>query len=85
VDARDEARVALRLLNYPAWRVEVNGKAIAPERMDDFNVVVIPVERGSSVIRVRFARTADRTVGIAVSVMAMMVAIGLMVWGKNRN
>jgi hypothetical protein len=85
VDAREEARVALRLLNYPAWRVEVNGKAIAPERMDDFNVVVIPVERGSSVIRVRFARTADRTVGIAVSVMAMMVAIGLMVWGKNRN
>jgi hypothetical protein len=85
VDAKGEARVALRLLNYPSWRVEVNGQAVAPERMDDFNVMVIPVERGSSVIRVWFARTADRTVGIAVSVMAMMVAIGLKVWGKSGN
>ena len=85
VDAKDEARVALRLLNYPAWRVEVNGRATAPERMDDFNVIVIPVERGSSVIRVWFARTADRTVGIVVSVMAVMAAIVLMAWGKNRN
>jgi 6-pyruvoyl-tetrahydropterin synthase related domain len=83
VDAKEEARVALRLLNYPAWRVEVNGRAIAPERMDDFNVMVIPVERGSSVIRVWFARTVDRTVGIWVSVIAMMVVVGLMVWGKS--
>ncbi len=83
VDAKEKARVALRLLNYPAWRVEVNGQAIAPERMDDFNVMVIPVQSGSSVIRVWFARTADRTVGILVSVLAMIVAIGLI--GKNRN
>jgi hypothetical protein len=63
----------------------VNGRAIAPERMDDFNVMVIPVERGSSVIRVWFARTEDRTVGIGVSVIAMMVAIGLIAWGKSRK
>jgi hypothetical protein len=85
VNAKDDARVALRLLNYPAWKVEVNGQAITPERMDDFNVMVVPVERGSSVIQVRFARTADRTIGIWVSLIATMVAIGLMMWGKNRN
>jgi hypothetical protein len=85
VDAKEDARVALRILNYPAWRVEVNGRTIAPERMDDFNVMVIPVERGSSVIRVWFSRTVDRTVGIALSAIAMMVAMGLMVWGRNRN
>jgi 6-pyruvoyl-tetrahydropterin synthase related domain len=85
VDAKDNARVALRLLNYPAWRVAVNGRAIAPERMDDFNVMVIPVQRGNSVIQVWFARTADRTVGMVASAIAMMVAIGLVVWGKNRN
>ena len=85
VEAKEEARVALRLLNYPAWRVEMNGRAIAPERMDDFNVMVIPVEQGRSVIRVWFARTMDRTVGIGVSVIGMMVTIGLMVWRKSSN
>jgi len=35
------------------------------------------------VIRVWFARTVDRTVGIWVSVIAGMVVVGLMVWGKS--
>ena len=85
VDAKEEARVALRLLNYPAWRVEVNGRAVAPERMDDFNAMVIPVERGNSVIRVCFARTVDRTVGIWVSMIAMIAVVGLMVWRKSEK
>ncbi len=85
VEAKEEARVALRLLNYPAWKVEVNGKEIAPERMDDFNVMVIPVGKGSSVIRVWFARTMDRTIGLWSSVIGVMVSIGLVVWGKSRN
>ncbi len=85
VEAKEEARVALRVLNYPAWKVEVNGKAVTPERMDDFNVMVIPVEKGSSVIRVWFARTVDRTIGIWVSVVGVILAMGLVVWGKIRE
>lgn len=85
VETKEEAHVALRLLNYPAWRVEVNGTANAPGRMDDFNVMVIPVERGSSVIRVWFARTMDRTIGILVSVIGGMVAVGLWVLGRARE
>jgi hypothetical protein len=85
VEAKEEARVALRLLNYPAWKVEANGTVIAPERMDDFNVMVIPVERGSWVIRVRFAQTIDRTIGIGVSLLGVMVTMGLLVWGKKRE
>jgi 6-pyruvoyl-tetrahydropterin synthase related domain len=85
VQANQPSRVALRLLNYPAWKVQVNGKAIAPERLDDLNVMVIPLERGRSVIRVCFARTRDRTIGIGVSVMGLLVAIGWMVGGKKRK
>jgi hypothetical protein len=85
VQANQPARVALRLLNYPAWKVQVNGKAIAPERLDDLNVMVIPLETGRSLIRVCFARTRDRTIGIGVSVMGVLVAIGWMVWGKKRK
>jgi len=85
VETSEESRVALRLLNYPAWKVEVNGKAIAPERMDDFAVMVIPVDEGSSEIRVWFARTRDRTIGILVSTIGVMVTIGMLVWGRRRE
>jgi uncharacterized membrane protein len=85
VEAKGKARVALRLLNYPAWKVEVNGRAITPERMDDFNVMVVPVEQGSSLIRVYFARTLDRTVGLGVSMIGVMVTIGLLLWGRRKE
>jgi hypothetical protein len=74
VDAQDSARLALRLLNYPAWQVEVNGRPIVPERMDDVNQMVIPVDPGSSDIRVRFVRTPDRTVGMLLSLLSALIA-----------
>lgn len=85
VEAKEKARVALRLLNYPAWKVEVNGRAVPPERMDDFNVMVIPVEQGSSLIRVWFARTLDRSIGLGVSAIAVIATIGLLLWGRRKE
>jgi hypothetical protein len=84
VDTSSEARLALRLLNYPAWRVEVNGKTVRPERMDDVNQMVIPVERGSSEIRVRFIRTRDRSLGDAVSAVSGLFAAALLWLGWKR-
>jgi uncharacterized membrane protein len=74
VDAQDPARLALRLLNYPAWQVDVNGRPILPERMDDVNQMVIPVDPGSSDIHVRFVRTPDRTVGMLLSLLGALIA-----------
>src|SRR5208283_4396615 len=48
VRSKEAASVALRVVNYPAWRVEVNGKQVAPGRMDDINQMVVPVETGDS-------------------------------------
>lgn len=84
VDAKSPARIALRLLNYPAWRVEVNGKSIKPERMDDVNQMVVPVGAGNSVIRVRFMRTADRLVGDAISGVSGFLAAFLLWSGRKR-
>jgi hypothetical protein len=72
VDAQSGARIALRLLNYPAWRVRVNGHLVTPERMDNFNEMVIPVASGGSVIRVQFVRTLDRWVGDAISALSVL-------------
>jgi len=78
VDASAEARIALRVLNYPAWRVEVNGKAVAPERTDDVNQMVVPVPAGRSDIRVQFTRTADRTLGNSISALSVLLAVALL-------
>lgn len=84
VDAQDSARLALRLLNYPAWQVEVNGRQIVPERMDDVNQMVIPVDPGSSDIRVRFVRTPDRTVGMLLSLLSALITAILLLVGRVR-
>jgi hypothetical protein len=72
------ARVALRVLNYPAWKVEVNGKPLSPGRMDDVNQMVVPVEAGTSNIRVIFTRTTDRKIGDAISLLSGFLAVFLL-------
>jgi 6-pyruvoyl-tetrahydropterin synthase related domain len=84
VDSPSEARVALRLLNYPAWRVQLNGRPLMPDRMDDVNQMVIPVEPGASEIKVEFIRTADRKLGNAISTIGAILALFLL-WGKPKQ
>jgi hypothetical protein len=72
------ARVALRLLNYPAWEVKVNGVTVTSERPDDVNQMVVPVPGGKSDIRVRFRRTPDRTAGVAISLISAILGLGLL-------
>ncbi len=61
-------KLVLKLFNYPAWRVEVNGRpvrtgmlAASPARWS------IPVEAGDNQVRVTFARTRDREIGGLIS------------------
>jgi hypothetical protein len=84
VDSPREARVALRLLNYPAWRVQRNGKPLTPDRIDDLNQMVIPVGPGTSEIKVEFIRTGDRKVGNAISAISAILALFLL-WGTPKQ
>jgi len=79
------ARIALRILNYPAWRVLVNGKQIQPERMEDFDQMVVPVSSGVSDIRVEFTRTTDRTIGDAIFVASASLALFLLWLDRKRS
>jgi 6-pyruvoyl-tetrahydropterin synthase-like protein len=84
VDSPTEARVALRLLNYPAWRVQLNGKPLTPDRMDDVNQMVVPIEPGTSEINVEFVRTADRRLANAISAISSVLALFLL-WRKRKQ
>jgi hypothetical protein len=85
VDATGPARVALRLLNYPAWRAQLNGKTISPEHLDNLEEMVIPIPQGASTIRVDFLRTADRKLGNALSLAAACLVLLFFLKGKKEN
>ncbi|HET7105694.1 MAG TPA: 6-pyruvoyl-tetrahydropterin synthase-related protein [Candidatus Acidoferrum sp.] len=83
VDSSSRARVALRLLNYPAWQVTVNGKAVATEKTDDLDQMLVPITAGKSEIEVRWVRTPDQKAGIAISILSLLLAAGLLVPSKS--
>jgi hypothetical protein len=77
VTALAPVRVALRVLNYPAWRVEVNGARVTPENNGDTAQMVVAVPSGVSEVTVVFGRTWDRTVGGVVSILSILFAAAL--------
>jgi hypothetical protein len=78
-------KIGLRLLNYPAWRVAVNGKTIQPGREDEINRMVVDLPAGQSEVRVRFASTKDRTAGWIISVLSLLAGAVLALWPIGRN
>ncbi len=84
VTSREPVRVALRLLDYPAWRVEVNGRAATPQHPDDNARMILPLAGGTHHIRVKFVRTRDRTLGGAISILAALTLLGLLNAGGVR-
>ena len=83
VSALGPVRVALRLLNYPAWRVEVNGARFTPEKAGDTDQMVVALPAGASEVSVTFARTWDRTVGGGLSLISLGLAWVLLIRPKR--
>jgi len=73
-------RLAIRLLDYPAWRVLVNGRPVKPQSRETTAQMILPLPAGTNRIELTFVRTLDRTVGSllsAVSTLALVAAF----WG----
>jgi hypothetical protein len=78
VNSREPFFLGLRLLNYPAWRAEVNGAVVTPRGGDDYNQMIVRVPAGESHIRVRFVRTLDRTLGGILTLLGAAMAIAML-------
>jgi hypothetical protein len=79
VSTKEPFALGLRLLNYPAWQLKVNGAGVTPLRGEDFDQMLVPVPTGESHISVRFRRTWDRTLGGTLSLISTLLALWLLV------
>ena len=84
VSSRVPLQVSLRVLIYPAWRVEVNGTAVTPERPEDSGQMIVSVPAGESQISVRFLRTKDRTFGGVLSAASLAATLILLCWPERK-
>jgi hypothetical protein len=84
VASREPLRLALRVVDYPAWRVDVNGKAVTPEHAETTAQMVFGLPAGTQRITARFVRTPDRIWGVAISVLAVLILLALLNAGGLR-
>ena len=77
--------VVVRLFNYPAWEVVVNGNPTETRTTDVTGLMVIPIAAGDNDVQIHFRRTIDRVVGNIVSLISLAVLV--VAWfktGKSR-
>ena len=67
----------LRVMDYPAWRVTVNGAAVNARPRRDDGLMAVPVAAGVSEIEVRYAATRDVWAGRILSLTAAILWLGL--------
>jgi hypothetical protein len=85
VTSREPLRLAVRLLNYPAWRMEVNSKTVKPQLAESTAQVIVPLPAGAEQVTMKFVRTPDRTAGDALSAGAGIALLGLFYAGRRNR
>ena len=85
IDASSPVRAAVRLLNYPAWRIRVNGVPVESESDPDTAQMIVALPAGRSRVEVRFVRTPDRTVGGTLSGAAALLLIAMAGFGSRHK
>jgi hypothetical protein len=76
------AFAVFRLMDYPAWQVQVNGTPVIRPRRDD-GLLTVPLQTGRSAISIRYTATRDVELGRGLSALALCVAVTLSIRTKR--
>jgi hypothetical protein len=77
VDAADPAFAVVRLMDYPAWLVRVNGRPVGARPRRDDGLMVIPLPSGHSQIDIRYGTTSDMWAGRILSLLAIICLLAV--------
>jgi len=77
VQSAEPVKLALRLLNYPAWRIELNGAVVTPEPPADSNQMILELPAGQSQVSIHLTRTPDRLWGLLLTLASALLALGM--------
>lgn len=78
VETKSDGKLALRLLNYPAWKVQLDGNSVVPGKAEQTDQMILAIPPGRSDVQIWFGRTWDRLAGIILSLIAGVIAIFLL-------
>ncbi len=86
VKSDEPVTLALKLLNYPGWQVQVDGNSFTGSTAVPTGQLLVPLTAGSHHVEVEFRRTTDRTVGLFLSVLSivgLLIPAGIMLRRKE--
>jgi hypothetical protein len=77
-ETKHHEKLAVRLIDYPAWEIQVDGKPFEATPLEKTAQLAFPLPAGTHRVEILFTRTWDRSAGIAVSALS---AITLLAFG----
>ncbi|HYL47355.1 MAG TPA: hypothetical protein VEU52_10035, partial [Candidatus Limnocylindrales bacterium] len=78
-------KLAVRLINYPAWVVFVDGTTAHPESLEKTAQMILPLSAGTHRVEIRFRRTWDRTAGAGISAFSALGLLVFVFFKRRRN
>jgi hypothetical protein len=74
-DSARPATIAVRLIDYPAWQLLVDGAPASPRVAPKTAQFLVPLAAGSHHVELIFVRTWDRSVGTTISAVTAMILL----------
>jgi hypothetical protein len=76
--------LAVKLVNYPAWEVRLDGQEILADRAPDTGQMLVDLPEGAHRVSIIFRRTWDRKVGAVISALSACTLLAFAFWFRKR-
>jgi hypothetical protein len=84
IDAPQSSVAILQLMDYPAWRVRINGQPVSKAAPAGSGQLQIPLPAGHSDVEIKFDHTADRIIGDIITIFSLLL-LALLGWRDHHR